>query len=263
MEIFMKRYFFLFFSFFLSNSAFALEITHPFYITPVQKTLSETQFIYRKFHLKNSPNKSLDYRTRDILLAQRVSYGIAPKVAIEAQLSNAWNRTKYDVSSYSDSEDTNINWNLGATYDLYKENNLYLQSRLLYLQEETHHSNGAYKAFNALLKTGYDFNYILPYAGINIELPLFQSKYADNDPKYNVSLGLYKKISSVAVDLSMHYNYDEHWKSKIWYGDVYFYTDISSYATCGIYFSYIFDAQEKNNVSVQGNKIGMLLKYEF
>lgn len=170
----------------------AAEVTHPFYLAPVGKVASDTRIAYQKFHVKDMINGFADYRTRDIIASQNFSYGIAPKVAIEAQISNAWNRQKYDGASVTDGEDTNIDWQMGATYDLYRQNDFYAQARVLYVQKETHHYNGAYKAFNALLKGGYDFGLILPYASAFVEVPIAMSKYADNNPKYAVNTGRYK-----------------------------------------------------------------------
>ena len=115
----------------------------------------------------------------------------------------------------TDGEDTNIDWNLGTTYDLFKTERTYLQTHLSYLQKETHHNGGAYKAFNLHLRAGYDLKLVLPYIGATAEFPLFQHKFADNNPKYDLMGGLYKNFKDIiAVDTTFHYNYDKLWKSK-------------------------------------------------
>ncbi len=241
----------------------AAEVTHPFYLAPVGKVASDTRVAYQKFHVKDMINGFADYRTRDIIASQNFSYGIAPKVAIEAQISNAWNRQKYDGTSVTDGEDTNIDWQMGATYDLYRQNDFYAQARVLYVQKETHHYNGAYKAFNALLKGGYDFGLILPYASAFVEVPIAMSKYADNNPKYDGAVGLYKKAGPIALDAAMHYNYDELWESKKWYAETALYAYVLPNAAVGTFFSYTFEDNGKNNAHGDGHTIGVTFKTEF
>lgn len=241
----------------------AAEVTHPFYLAPVGKVASDTRIAYQKFHVKDMINGFADYRTRDIIASQNFSYGIAPKVAIEAQISNAWNRQKYDGTSVTDGEDTNIDWQMGATYDLYRQNDFYAQARVLYVQKETHHYNGAYKAFNALLKGGYDFGLILPYASAFVEVPIAMSKYADNNPKYDGAVGLYKKAGPIALDAAMHYNYDELWESKKWYAETALYAYVLPNAAVGTFFSYTFEDNGKNNAHGDGHTIGVTFKTEF
>ena len=200
-----------------STLSAAAEMTHPFYLAPVGKTASDTRFAYEKFHVKDMVNGFADYRTRDIIVSQNFSYGIAPKVAIEAQISNAWNRLKYDGTSVSDGEDTNIDWQMGATYDLYRQNDFYAQARVLYVQKETHHEKGAYKAFNALLKGGYDFGFILPYASAFVEVPIAMSKYADNNMKYEGYIGLHHYLYNfLSLDAALNLNYDEMYEAREW-----------------------------------------------
>ncbi len=246
-----------------STLSAAAEMTHPFYLAPVGKTASDTRFAYEKFHVKDMVNGFADYRTRDIIVSQNFSYGIAPKVAVEAQISNAWNRLKYDGTSVSDGEDTNIDWQMGATYDLYRQNDFYAQARVLYVQKETHHDKGAYKAFNALLKGGYDLGLILPYASAFVEVPIAMSKYADNNPKYDAAVGLYKKVGPIALDAAMHYHYDELWESKKWYAETALYAYVLPNAAVGTFFSYTFEDNGQNNAHGDGHTIGVAFKTEF
>ena len=246
-----------------STISFGADITHPFYLPPMQKLLSSTQFSYQKFHVKNLPTGYSNYRTRDIFLSQQFSYGIAPKVAIEFQLSNAWDRLKYDTSFSSDGEDTNIAWQMGAVYNMYQQNSFTTHAKILYRQKETHHLNGAYKAFYAQLKSGYDFNWFLPYISAHIEAPVFQGKNADNNFKYNAAVGLYKKAGPIALDIALHYDYDKLWKSKNCYVNTALYSYFLSNTALGFFFIYSIEDNGKNNAHADSHSIGITLKKEF
>lgn len=248
----------------LPFAAQALEMTHPFYLSPEKTLTSTTTFAWEKFHVKDMINGYQNYRTRDIIAAQAFSYGVAPKVAIDAVISNAWNRLKYDGTNVTDGEDTNIDWQLGATYDLYKTETTYVQTRLAYLQKETHHAGGAYKAFNLHARAGYDLKFVLPYIGASAELPLFQHKFADNNPKYDIMAGLYKSLNQlIAVDATFHYNYDKLWKSKKLYATADLYTFVTDWLAVGGGYSYTFQDNGKNNAHGDGHTLRVQIKTVF
>ncbi len=247
-----------------SFKALALETVHPFYLSPQGTTTSTTTFSWEKSHIKDMINGYQNYRTRDFIVSQAFSYGIAPKVAIDMTISNTWNRLKYDEANSTDREDTNINWYLGATYDLFKTETTYLQTRLSYLQKETHHNGGAYKAFNLHLRAGYDLKLILPYIGATAEFPLFQHKFADNNPKYDLMGGLYKNFKDIiAVDATFHYNYDKLWKSKKLYATADLYTFLTDWLALGGGYSYTFQDIGKNNAHGKGHSIRIQVKTTF
>lgn len=261
----MKKFFL--FSLILLNLPFkslALEITHPFYLSPQKTITSTTTFGWEKFHVKDMINGYQNYRTRDTIVHQAFSYGIAPKVAIDTTISNTWSRLKYDGNTFTDGEDTNIDWNLGTTYDLFKTERTYLQTHLSYLQKETHHNGGAYKAFNLHLRTGYDLKLVLPYIGATAEFPLFQHKFADNNPKYDLMGGLYKNFKDIiAVDTTFHYNYDKLWKSKKLYATAALYTFLTDRLALGGGYSYTFQDVGKNNAHGKAHTIQVQIKTAF
>ena len=247
----------------LASIARATEITNPFYISPKGKITSTTSLSYNKFHVKNLTNGFNDYRTRNRIAEQHFSYGISPKVAIEGSVLNNWKRKKFDDFGLTDKIDTNIKWSVGALYDLYNKDNAHFQLKLLYLQQ-MHHFAGAYKAFNAKAKTGYDFESFLPYLGGEIELPIAQRKNDDNNPKYDVYAGIYKNFNDViAVDMNIHYNYDKMYKSKKMNGR----TEINFFATPQIalsgFFDYTFFDKGKNNADADSHSIGGSIKVQF
>ena len=218
---------------------------------------------YKKFHVKKLTNGFYDYRTRDRIAKQSFSYGISPKVAVLGTISNRWERKKFDIASITDKTDANINWSVGALYDLYNKNNLHFQLNLQYLQK-THHFGGGYKAAKANAKTGYDFEYLLPYLGAEMELPIAQKNSADNNPKYNIYVGLYKHFNNIlAVDMNIHYNYDKMYKSKKMNsrGELSFFIK-PTIALTG-FFDYTFFDRGKNNADANSHTIGGMLKVQF
>lgn len=242
----------------------ALEISHPFYLSPMGKITSTTELSYEKEHIKDLVSPYAPYRAHAFKAGQNFAYGIAPTVAIDGSISNAWQRMKYDHTASTTGEDTNIDWSIGATYDLYKKNNIFLQFKLLYLQKETHHNGGAYKAFNGLLKAGYDLDFVLPYLLAQVELPVFQHKFADNNPKYETGLGFYKFFGKIiAADLGIHYSYDELWDSKKWYSTAGLYGYLTDHIAIGLTYAYTLSDKGKNKADGHGYTAGLQLKTVF
>ena len=246
-----------------TSIACATEITNPFYISPKGKITASTTLAYHKLHTGKLINGLKDYRTRNRSLEQIFSYGISPKVSIQGSILNTWKRKKFDDFGLTDKTDTNIDWSVGALYDLYNKNDAHFQLKLLYLQK-MHHFAGAYKAFNISAKTGYDLDYFLPYLGTEIELPIAQRKTADNDPKYDVCVGLYKNFKeTVAVDVNLHYNYDKMYKSKKLNAR----SELSFFITPTIavsgFFDYTFFDKAKNNAETDAHTIGTTINIQF
>ena len=247
-----------------STVAIATEITNPFYISPKGKITSETNISYQKFHVQKLINGFNDYRNRSRLLQQNFSYGIAPKVAVLGSISNEWKRKKFDSFGLTDKTDTNIRCSVGTLYDLYNKDNLHFQLKLLYLQEQTHQFGGAYKAFTANAKTGYDLDYFFPYLGGELELPIAQKKTADNNPKYDIYFGLYKNFNDViTLDTNIHYNYDKMYKSQ----KINSRTELSIFITPQIavsgFFDYTVFDKGKNNADANSHIIGGTFKIQF
>ncbi len=247
-----------------ATSSNATEITNPFHISPKGKLTSTTQGAYKKIHVRKLINGFSDYRTRDKIFTQQFSYGISPKVAVLGNISNAWERKRFDNFGITDKTDSNADWSVGTLYDFYNTENAHFQLRMLYLQEETHHFGGAYKAFNANAKTGYDLEYFLPYVGTEIELPIAQRKDADNNPKYDVYAGLYKNFwNVVAADLTVHYNYDKMYKSKKLNAVSSIDFFITEQIAVGGFFDYTFFDRGKNNADADAHTIGASIKVQF
>ena len=256
---------FLFWAFFVFavSAANATEITNPFYISPKGTLTSTTELSYQKSRQKEEVFGN-NFRERNRQFAQRLEYGIAPKVAVVGTIANTWQRNRADNALLTDKTDENIDYTLGALYDFYNKNDAHLQMELVYLQKETHHFKGAYKALHANGKAGYDLGWFLPYIGGQIELPIAQRKDADNDLKYDSYAGLYRDFGDiVAVNTTVHYGFNHFSKSTYLTGraDLSFF--ISDTITLGGFFDHSFFDHAKNHARTNGHTIGATAKFQF
>ena len=135
---------------------------------------------------------------------------------------------------------------------------------VLYLQKETHHFGGAYKALHANGKAGYDLGWFLPYVGGQIELPIAQRKDADNDLKYDSYAGLYKDFADIiAIDTTVHYGYNHFSKSTYLTGRADLNFLIGEGIALGGFFDYSFFDHAKNHARTDKHIIGATFKVQF
>ena len=73
----------------------AIDITSPFYLPRTGQIVSTTAAEYNHKQVKSD---SQNYHARDRVLSQNIEYGVAPRVSVEAQIQNAWNRTKGTIT---------------------------------------------------------------------------------------------------------------------------------------------------------------------
>ena len=246
------------------SKANADALVHPFYLSPKGVLTSQTNASYNKQPTKAYGKKSDTYRTRE--LAQELTYGVSDKVAILGQISNGWKRKTTlttDQSQTTHTTDENINWAIGGVYDFYRQNNMHLQARLKYLQRETHHMDGAYKGFSALVKAGYDFSFVTPYIGALLELPIAQHKYADNNPKYDVFGALYMQLLPFALDEQLHYSYDKMDCVKNFYLRSQAYFLLTEHIAIGGFLDYSFYKGAKASRKAQDKTFGATLTLQF
>ena len=261
----MKKILYLLATTLTATSLQAADITSPFYIPQKGKILSTTAIQYEKDTLKNAFGKRAN-RQKEI--AQEFSYGLSDKVALHLSGKNSWNRMKAsspDGYITKDSEPSNTRWSVGADYNLLQKDNLNGFLFLKYLQKETHHQKGAYKAFNADMRFGYEFkDILLPYIGGVAELPFAQSKYFDNDMKYGLYAGVYKNFcEKVSANVRLDFGYDKWHSTKEWSTRA----DISFYMTentaIGLYGQQNISGKTSPKTDVYKRIYGLDVKVEF
>ena len=258
-----KLFFFLICFAFTTNFAHAVELSNPFYLSPKGSLTTTTQASYQKSHTQREIYGN-NFRNRNKYFEQRLEYGISEKVAIVGTIANTWKRNRLDTAVLTDKTDTNVDWFAGAVYDFYNKDNAHLQTELLYLQKETHHFGGAYKALHANVKTGYDLGWFLPYLGGQIELPIAQRKDADNDLKYDAYAGFYKDfVDIIAVDTTLHYGYNHFFKSTYLTGRAALDFLLGKKVAVGGFFDYTFFDRAQNHAHTDAHTIGATLKIQF
>ncbi|MBP5534361.1 MAG: hypothetical protein J6Y03_02510 [Alphaproteobacteria bacterium] len=260
----MKKIFFsLIYIIFATNVAQSAELSNPFYLSPKGNLTSTTQLSFQKTHTRKEIYGN-NFRTRNKYFEQRLEYGISEKVAIIGTIANTWKRNRLDTGLLTDKTDTNVDWSAGAVYDFYNKDDAHLQMELVYLQKETHHFGGAYKALYANARTGYDLKYFLPYIGGQIELPIAQRKDADNDLKYDAYAGFYKSFFDViAADMTLHYNYNHFFKSTGLDGRADLSLLLGENIAIGGFFNYSFFNRAQNHAHTDAHTIGATVKIQF
>ena len=246
-----------------SSMAGAVELGNPFYISAKGDLTSTTELSFHKSHT-GKDTLGNDFRVRDKYFNQRLEYGISPKVAVVGNIANTWQRNKDSNTLATGKDYHNVYWSVGALYDFYNANDAHVQAELRYLQQETQHFGGAYKAFNANAKAGYDFGYFLPYLGGEVELPIAQRKDADNDKKYGAYAGIYKAFADiVSADMKVHYGYNDFSKSRQLNGRVDLTFFITENMALSGFFDYAFFDRAKYNAQTDGHTIGALFRIKF
>ena len=248
------------FASFMSASAFAKQITNPFYMLQKNDFMSTTYAGYQKHHIK-SPTDAR-YRSRLRILSEAGEYGLSDKAAILMGISNAWIRQNGDVGG-AHTHNTNINWYVGGHYDLYHTENYLLQAKITYLQQETHHYNGAYKALNANVKTGYDLGAVLPYVGVWGQLPIAQSTNADDKIQCGAYAGFYADTSFAAIDIAVNYDYHRLDKNHKLYMHTALDFLITDKIAVGGFFDYNLIDKRRHNIKADGHTIGGQVKVLF
>ena len=232
-------------------------LTSPFYAPGKDISATETSLAFSE---RKTVGRIADFKTRFQTAAQRYLYGLSDKAAIDLNLQNSWTRQK---GTFNEREDTNFAGHAGAVYSFYRRDALF-QTQILYRQRETHHAHGAYKAFYTKLQTGYDFGTVLPYLGGSIEIPVAQSKHADDKLLYSAYAGFYGVLKEA---LSLHtafvFDYNDNTVARQYRND----SELSYLITPKIAFSafgsYVFSDKEQNKTKVHERKLGIRFRAAF
>ena len=191
----------------LTTSAYALELTNPFYGPSKGTVASTTSYSFATKTAKQKDAGAVVQRDKDYdhLLTESLSYGLTDSVSLDASVSNTWQKRSENFlgNRYTDKDDRNIDWTLGATWNILTGPTK-LQVSADYGQKESnsHDNHGAYKYVDAGVKLGHTIGIYTPYLAGTVERPLFQSKFGDHHAKYQGQAGVYAYCprADVAVD---------------------------------------------------------------
>ena len=248
-----------------TTSLQAADITSPFYLPEKGSVLSTTAVGYDRVHIKNDLGK---LKNREKALQQELTYGLSDKAALLLSAGNGWDKIKTvlpDGNTAQRSEPTNIRWSVGARYGLIQDDNLNAIMDLKFLQRETHYQKGAYKAFNADARIGYDIkNFFLPYVGGKAELPIAQSKYFDNDMKYGLYAGVYRNFCyNVSADVRFGLDYDKYFSRREWYSDAHLSYFLSKSTSIGLRWKQVLNEKAARKTKIYEYNYGADLRIEF
>ena len=245
----------------LTTSAYALELTNPFYGPSKGTVASTTTYEFGTATAKNNSYRAKEY---DNILTESLSYGLTDSVSLDASVGNVWQKVKDNDGT--DKEDKNIDWDLGATWNVLTGPTK-LQVSAAYGQDESnsHDNHGAYKYVDAGVKLGHTIGIYTPYLAGAVERPLFQSKFGDHHAKYQGQAGVYAYCprADVAVDTDVRVDYDDTTKETAYTYDLevsYFLTNNVAISAFG---SYMIDGKAKYSTDVYGNSLGLRLRTAF
>ncbi len=178
-----------------ATAASAAEIAHPFYLPERNRVMAGAAAELRAEDYKNDVGLSVKHRSKT--LGGDLQFGLMDDLAIRFALSNAWINSRY-ASAPSYRENKNIDWAVGALYNVPLDSNWLAQVGGGYGQRESwsYLNHGEYKYLNASAKAGYQFDEFVPYLSGYMELPLAH-KHQLNDPRYVAKLGLYRNYGDV------------------------------------------------------------------
>ena len=242
-----------------SVSALAMEMSHPFYLPAKKVVVSEIKGDFYRKQVKQA-HQHTDYEKT---LAMALSYGLSDKASLNVEVGNMWERkTKPNASTHHQAR--NVFYRIGGSYDFYQTDAILTKVNVDYFQQETHHKGGAYKALQVEGRVGYRNDFILPYLGAEVELPIAQSKKSDDKLKYDAYLGLYRKLGAyLAADAKVNFNYDDNDKAREWRADASLSVLPTDKIALTLFGQYVLDDKGKENTESFEKRIGVSVKFAF
>jgi len=215
----MKKTLFVF-TLLVSSSAFAMDVSNPFYVPAKGNFLSETEALYENFEHGNTENA---------LLSEILSYGVTQNFSVNAKITDKWLLDEPGI--HGQDRYDNPAWGVGIKYNLIDgdKNNWKAQLGADYEQGGVDHHD---KEFSGYVKTGYQMDRFLPYltvrvnksVGKNEAKPSIESRAALNTiltKKTNLDLGVSydwdsstsriqgKHISAWSLDAALNYVFSD------------------------------------------------------
>ena len=220
-----------------SSSAFAMDVSNPFYVPMKGDFLSETEMTYQ----------NIEHGLAEAgVLTETLSYGITRNFSVNGAIEDTW---LFDIPGVRGHDRyDNPAWSVGMKYNLVDccKTNWKVQLGADYEQGGVDHHE---KEFSAYAKTGYQMGNFLPYVTLTGYKPV--GRY-QNNPGLNVRMALNTAFSKkVNLDFGGTYDWDgatdgnsKHESS--WMLDStlnYVFSDCMSVGLTG---SYVLDAKPDN-----------------
>ena len=227
-----------------TTSAFAMDVSNPFYVPMKGDFLSETAFDYDNYDHGNLEVTSL---------SERVSYGITRNFSAHVSGTDFHLHDVPGVTGHDRYD--NPAWNVGVKYNLVDccKTNWKVQLGADY--DQGYLANHQKKDISAYVKAGYQVKNFLPYAQVTVDKPI--GRY-EKEPDYTGRIALNTAFSKkVNLDTGVSYMWDystnsirettgKHKHASEWSVDAglnYVFSDCMSVGLTG---KYVLDAKPNN-----------------
>ena len=177
-----------------SSSAFAMDVSNPFYVPMKGDFLSETAISYENFEHGDTEN---------LLLAETLSYGITRNFSVNATINDKWLLDETGV--YGHNRYDNPGWGVGMKYNLIDccKTNWKVQLGADYEQGGIDHHD---KEFSGYAKAGYQMERFLPYLTVQVNKPIGKNEAKSSiETRAALNTVLTKRTN---LDLGVNYDWD-------------------------------------------------------
>ena len=216
-----------------SSSAFAMDVSNPFYVPMKGDFLSDTNAVYNNF--EHGDAEFMD-------LAETLSYGITKNFSVNGTIADTWLFDEPGVTGHDRYD--NPAWGLGFKYNLIDccKTNWKVQLGANYDQGGVDHHD---KEFSGYAKVGYQLGNILPYVTLTGYKPVGQY---ESDPALDVRVAADVAFNkNVNLDFGATYYWDgarDGWKHESdWELDATLYYVFSDCMAVGLKGAYLLDAK--------------------
>ncbi len=248
------------------HTAYAADITNPFYLPSKGQVGSITSLDYTQNHYKN--DWGVSDKVYDTNLSEELQYGLTDKVAIIASIGNILAKVKDAILNETDRENKNINWETGLAWNVF-DKAFKLQTSLLYGQDpfvnRYNEGFGEYKYFKGSVKAGYKFEKMLPYIEFTEQFPIAQKKGSDK-PVYTAKVGLYQgQCETWALDTGIRYTNDAntYTKGRAYTAEIEASYYLAKQTALSLYGTYTLSGKAKTQADVYHKSIGARLRWFF
>ena len=233
-----------------TSSAFAADITNPFFLPTQGKFLSDTSV---EFSRDKMDNGVAEYADKEVYANETLSFGLTDNLALVGSIGNT-----FDVNEdYRMNNDHNFDYMLGVKYNhnfgkvLTQVGAYYwtADEQSFYGQEYDDDENGSRwdKEVGGYVQVGYDMGYgLTPYTSLSMNSEIDQSS---REIDYSWFVGAHKMFDKVSVDGGFRYNFghDTDNEGEEWYVEAsanYFVTDNF---TVGVYGDYYLGGNDRKD----------------
>ncbi|MDY6407520.1 MAG: hypothetical protein SPL08_02290 [Pseudomonadota bacterium] len=233
-----------------SSSAFAMDVSNPFYVPMKGDFLSESSIVYENF--EHGADESA-------ILTETLSYGVTRNFSVNATVEDTWLFDTKGVTGHDRYD--NPAWGIGMKYNLVDccKTNWKLQLGANYEQGGVDHHD---KSLSGYVKGGYQMGRFLPYLTVAVDKPV--GKY-EGQPAIETRAALNTVLTKKTnLDLGINYNWDnDTFNGKhisAWAADAGFNYVFSDCMSAGINGLYIMRTKPTD---LDGYQVGVNFKVAF